>query len=60
MSVVVTVPTLSELTLAGGGNMVVDGIKAESLTVTLSGSGNVTGSGDAESLGVTLSGSGNA
>ncbi len=59
MSVVVTVPTLSELTLAGGGNIVVDGLKTESLTVTLSGSGNVTGSGTAASLGVTLSGSGN-
>jgi hypothetical protein len=60
MSVVVIVPTLSELTLAGGGNIVVDGIKAHSLTVTLSGGGNLTGSGTAGSLGVTLSGSGNA
>ena len=59
MSVDVTVPTLDALTLAGGGNIVVDGIKAESLTVTLSGSGNVTGSGTATSLGVTLDGSGN-
>jgi hypothetical protein len=59
MSVVVTVPTLSELTLAGGGNIVVDGIKTQSLTVTLSGGGNLTGSGTAGSLGVTLSGSGN-
>jgi Putative auto-transporter adhesin, head GIN domain len=60
MSVVVTVPTLSELALAGGGNMVVSGIEAQSLTVTLSGSGNVTGSGTARALAVTLSGSGNA
>jgi len=60
MSVVVTVPTLSQLTLAGGGNIVVNGVKTEGLTVTLSGSGNVTGSGTAGSLGVTLSGSGNA
>ena len=59
MSVEVTVPTLDALTLAGGGNMVVNGIKAESLTVTLSGGGNVTGSGTATSLGVTLDGSGN-
>jgi hypothetical protein len=59
MSVEVTVPTLTALTLAGGGNIIVDGIKAESLTVTLSGSGNVTGSGTATSLGVTLDGSGN-
>ena len=59
MSVEVTVPTLDALTLAGGGNIVVDGIEAESLTVALSGSGNVTGSGTATSLGVTLDGSGN-
>lgn len=59
MSVEVTVPTLNALTLAGGGNIVVNGIKAESLTVALSGSGNVTGSGTATSLGVTLDGSGN-
>lgn len=59
MSVVVTVPTLSDLTLAGGGNVVVDGIKTESLTVTLAGGGNLTGSGTAGALGVTLSGSGN-
>ena len=59
MSVEVTVPTLSELTLAGGGNIVVNGIRAQNLTVVLSGSGNVTGSGTAISLGVTLNGSGN-
>lgn len=60
MRVVVTVPRLSELTLAGGGNIIVTGIRAESLTVTLSGGGNMTGSGSARSLGVTLSGSGTA
>lgn len=60
MSVLVTVPKLSEPTLAGGGNVVVTGITTESLTVTLSGSGNLTGSGTAGSLDVTLSGSGNA
>jgi len=60
MSVAVTVPTLSALTLAGGGNIVVDGIKTESFTVILSGSGNLSGNGTAGSLDVTLSGSGNA
>lgn len=59
MSVDVTVPTLSELMLVGGGNIVVSGIKAESLTLTLAGGGNITGSGSARSLAVTLSGSGN-
>jgi hypothetical protein len=59
MSVVVTIPKLSELTLAGGGNIVVDGVETPSLTVTLSGGGNLTASGAAGSLGLTLSGSGN-
>lgn len=59
MSVEVTVPTLNALTLAGGGNIVVSGIKAESLMVALAGGGNVTGSGIATSLDVTLDGSGN-
>jgi len=59
MSVDVTVPTLDALTLAGGGNILVDGIEATHLTVTLSGSGNVTGSGTAAALDVTLAGSGN-
>jgi putative autotransporter adhesin-like protein len=60
MSVVVGVPTLRTLTLAGGGNIVVTGIDAESLRVTLSGGGNLTGSGTAASLHVSVDGSGNA
>lgn len=59
MSVEVNVPSLEAVTLAGGGNIVVSGIKTESLTVTLSGGGNLTGSGTATSLDVTVSGSGN-
>jgi putative autotransporter adhesin-like protein len=59
MSVLVTMPALSELTLAGGGNIVVNGVKTQSLTVTLSGGGNLTANGTAESLALTLSGSGN-
>ena len=60
MSVTVTVPTLTELTLAGGGNIIVNGIKTERLTVNLSGSGNLTGNGRVSSLDVTLGGSGNS
>lgn len=60
MSVVVTVPTLNKVTLAGGGNIVVTGVRTERLTVSLTGSGNLTGRGTAGSLSVTLSGSGNA
>ena len=59
MSVVVTLPALNELTLAGGGNVVVNGVKTQSLRVTLSGGGNLTASGTAGALGLTLSGSGN-
>jgi hypothetical protein len=58
MSVAVTIPTLSALTLSGSGNIVVDGVKAESLTVSLPGSGTLTGSGSAMRLDVTVSGSG--
>ena len=58
MSVEINVPTFNALTLAGSGNIVVSGIEAESLKVTLPGSGTLTGSGTATRLDVTVSGSG--
>jgi hypothetical protein len=58
MSVEVTIPTLKALTLSGSGNIAVDGIEAESLKMTLPGSGTLTGSGTATRLDVTVSGSG--
>lgn len=58
MSVEVGVPTLKALTLTGSGNIVVDGIEAGSLEVTLPGSGTLTGSGTATRLDVTVGGSG--
>ncbi len=58
MRVEVSVPTLNALTLTGSGNIVVDGIEAESLSVTLPGSGTLTASGTATRLDVTISGSG--
>ncbi len=58
MSVEVGVPTLSRLTLRGSGNIVVGGVEAESLEVTLPGSGTLTGSGTAARLDVTVGGSG--
>jgi hypothetical protein len=58
MSVEVSVPRLSALTLAGSGNIVVGGIKAANLTVTLPGSGTMTASGTTARLDVTVSGSG--
>ena len=60
MSVEVNVPSLNALALTGSGNIVVSGIRTESLTVTLSGSGNLFGSGTATSLDITVSGFGNA
>jgi hypothetical protein len=58
MSVEVTVPTLNVLTLTGSGNIVVDGVEAESLKVELPGSGTLTGNGTATRLDITVSGSG--
>lgn len=58
MSVEANVPTLNALTLTGSGNIVVNDIEAESLEVSLPGSGTLTGSGTATRLDVTVSGSG--
>ncbi len=60
MSVEVTVPALSALTLSGSGNIVVDGVRAKSLGVSLTGSGTLTGSGRATHLEITVGGSGTA
>ena len=58
MSVEVTVPALTALTLAGSGNIAVSGIEAKSFEVTLPGSGTLTGSGTATRLDATVGGSG--
>jgi hypothetical protein len=58
MSVEVTVPTLTALTLSGSGNIVVSGVRADRLSVTLPGSGTLTGSGTAARLDVAVGGSG--
>jgi hypothetical protein len=60
MFVVVDVPSLDAVGLQGAGNMGVTGIHARSLTVALSGSGNIEAAGTATKLGVTISGQGNA
>ena len=54
MSVEINAPTLNAFTLSGSGNIVVSGIEAESLKVTLPGSGTLTGSGTATRLDVTV------
>jgi len=58
MSVEIGVPTLDALTLSGSGNIAVEGIDAENVSVALPGSGTLTGSGTATRLEVTVSGSG--
>jgi hypothetical protein len=60
MHVDVSVPSLSEVTLSGSGNIAVSGIDGNRLTIILSGSGVVIGSGNIEHLDVALSGSGDA
>jgi hypothetical protein len=58
MSVEVEAPTLEAVTLSGSGNIVVDGVAAKSLKVSVPGSGTLTGSGTATRLDVSVSGSG--
>jgi hypothetical protein len=58
MSVEVTVPTLTAVALRGSGNVVVAGLHAPRLNVTVPGSGVVRASGVADQLRVTLGGSG--
>jgi hypothetical protein len=58
MSVEVSVPTLTALTLTGAGNIAVDGIETERLEVSMPGSGNIAGSGAATRLDITVGGSG--
>ena len=60
MSVEVNVPSLNAVALTGAGNILISGINTQSLSVTLSGAGNLFGSGTATLLDITVSGMGNA
>ena len=60
MSVAVSVPSLAALSLSGSGTIVAIRIKAQSLTVRLSGSGVIHTVGTATRLDVRLTGSGDA
>jgi len=60
MSVDVSVPSLTALTISGSGQVSATGINAARLTVTVSGSGQLQASGTATRLDVTISGSGRA
>lgn len=57
MSVDVTVPSLTAVTLAGSGAVDVEGVDATQFTVAVPGSGTLTGSGTATRLDVSLAGS---
>jgi hypothetical protein len=54
----VVVPSVNELTLSGSGTIDAAGIDVDVLTVVLSGSGAVSGSGRAQRIEVKLNGSG--
>ena len=60
MSVEVSVPSLAALELSGSGQISVSGIKAQWLTVTISGNGLFYAIGSTAQLDVTISGEGTA
>ena len=59
MSVDVSVPSLTALTLSGSGNVDVGGVASKSFVVSLPGSGNVSVTGTVDRLDASLPGSGN-
>jgi hypothetical protein len=60
MSVAVSVPSLTALSLSGSGQISATGIRTPQLTVTISGSGLVSASGTATRLDATINGNGTA
>jgi len=60
MSVDVSVPSLTALTISGSGQISATGISAAQLAVTVSGSGQLQAAGTATRLDVAISGSGRA
>jgi hypothetical protein len=60
MSVDVSVPSLTALSLSGSGQISATGISTPQLTVTISGSGQVSAAGTATRLDVTINGDGRA
>jgi hypothetical protein len=60
MSVDVSVPSLTALSLSGSGQISATGISTPQLTVTISGSGQLSAAGTATRLDVTINGDGKA
>jgi hypothetical protein len=58
MFVTVSLPSLDRLRLLGNGNITVERVDSQRLTVSLSGSGNIQATGTAKKLDVEVSGEG--
>jgi hypothetical protein len=58
MSVTVTVPALTNVTLKGDGEITVTGVQGDALAVSLPGTGNLVVAGSASRVDVSLSGTG--
>jgi hypothetical protein len=54
-----TTPNISEITHSGTGEIVVDGIRGNSFTCSVNGSGDLQASGEVVNLNINISGSGN-
>jgi len=54
----ITTPDLAGVSIAGSGNVVVDGVDTTEFTVDIAGSGYVQPSGSADHISVSISGSG--
>jgi hypothetical protein len=59
VKVEITMPSLSRLDLAGSGDVIITGLKAESFDVELDGSGDIEFDGEIKDLQITIGGSGN-
>ncbi len=59
IKIVITVPSLNSMVLAGSGACSLKGVKENDLTLRISGSGNITAEGYAKSLTAEITGSGN-
>lgn len=58
IQVLVTVPSLTSLELAGSGTLAVSGLQEQTFRVGLSGSGDITAAGTASEVNVSIAGSG--
>jgi hypothetical protein len=57
--VAIMMKSLEKASITGSGDMTIDGLKGQSVTFSLPGSGNISAAGTADSVNVTLGGSGN-